>query len=269
MNSKFDKHIEKRLRRWKEEDLIGYCSICGHFGFWQRGDSQSFRESYKCEKCDCALRWRDQASLIVDNFSDGRISNLEKMIELGKMNELDIYEIANRGPFVKRLNKLERYTQSYWQENMARGVTNELGIRNENIESLTFDDQSFDIVLSSDVMEHVEDYEKAFNEILRVLKDDGIYIFSIPIGYPFPEKTVTRAKRIDGKIINILEERFHIAGDGSKCLVFTDFGADLKDIIEKMGGKLSAVRRNLMHPGTIINITYTMKRSSSYCKYGN
>nr|WP_115094497.1 class I SAM-dependent methyltransferase [Synechococcus sp. UW106] len=264
MNSKFSEHIEDRLKNWKEEDLVGYCSICGHFGFWQRGDGKSFRESYQCEKCHCALRWRDQASLIVDNFSDGRISNLEAMVELGYMDGLDIYEIANRGPFVKRLNKLERYTQSYFQENMESGEINELGIRNEDIQNLSFDDKSFDLIISSDVMEHVEDYKRAFKEILRVLKDDGVYIFTIPIGYPFPEKTETRARRIEGRIENFKDKRYHIGGDGSKCLVYTDFGADLKNIVEKMGGKLNAVRRNLMHPATIINITYTMRKASLY-----
>src|SRR5437016_14407750 len=51
---------------------------------------------------------------------------------------------------------------------------------NKNIEQLTFPDNSFDIVITSDVMEHVRLDERAHQEIQRVLKPGGIYLFTVP-----------------------------------------------------------------------------------------
>jgi ubiquinone/menaquinone biosynthesis C-methylase UbiE len=58
-------------------------------------------------------------------------------------------------------------------------------VQNENIlqgfaESLPFDDQTFDVVYSSHVLEHVNDEQKSLSEMRRVLKDDGILIIGVP-----------------------------------------------------------------------------------------
>ncbi|MEK6918919.1 MAG: methyltransferase domain-containing protein [Nanoarchaeota archaeon] len=49
-----------------------------------------------------------------------------------------------------------------------------------NIYSLGFDGESFDIVTSSFVLDHVRELSKAVNGIKRVLKSQGLFIFSIP-----------------------------------------------------------------------------------------
>ena len=45
---------------------------------------------------------------------------------------------------------------------------------------LPFEDKEFDIIFSSNVLEHVDDLEKAFSEMKRVLKDNGMMIHSMP-----------------------------------------------------------------------------------------
>lgn len=47
-------------------------------------------------------------------------------------------------------------------------------------EELPWDDEHFDIVICSEVLEHLPEPEKAISEIYRVLKRDGIGIFSTP-----------------------------------------------------------------------------------------
>jgi len=51
----------------------------------------------------------------------------------------------------------------------------------EDIQSLSFDNESFDIVFASHVMEHIADDHSAIKEIHRVLKPNGIAILPVPI----------------------------------------------------------------------------------------
>lgn len=55
---------------------------------------------------------------------------------------------------------------------------------------LPFDDASFDCVLSSQVLEHVMDYESTFKEIHRVLKPGGISLHTFPSRYGLIEPHV-------------------------------------------------------------------------------
>lgn len=52
-----------------------------------------------------------------------------------------------------------------------------------NADDLPFQNSTFDAVTCFDVLEHVEDHEKAINEIARVLKPGGRAYFSVPL-YP-------------------------------------------------------------------------------------
>ena len=49
------------------------------------------------------------------------------------------------------------------------------------ITALPFDDGFFDLVVACDVIEHVEDDRRAFDELSRVLKSDGTLVFSVPL----------------------------------------------------------------------------------------
>ena len=53
-----------------------------------------------------------------------------------------------------------------WGEAYASG-TSVNGIRHEDLEALSFDDNSIDVVLTSDVLEHVADAYRAHGEIFR------------------------------------------------------------------------------------------------------
>lgn len=53
---------------------------------------------------------------------------------------------------------------------------------------LAFDDQSFDTVFCTQVLEHVFDHKKAFFEISRVLKPGGVFIGSLPMTWQHHEE---------------------------------------------------------------------------------
>ena len=52
--------------------------------------------------------------------------------------------------------------------------------RKEDMNSLTFDDNTFDIVIAHHVLEHIPDDAKAMSELFRVLKPGGKAILSVP-----------------------------------------------------------------------------------------
>lgn len=108
------------------------------------------------------------------------------------------------------------------------------------MESLTFPDESFDVFITQDVMEHVNNPQKVYSEIARVLKPNGVHIFTTPI-YCF-QKTRSRIVIKDGKRLNVLPPIFHgnpIDQNGS--LVTYDWGYDICEIIEKSCGMKSNI----------------------------
>lgn len=59
-------------------------------------------------------------------------------------------------------------------------------IQNANIYALPYADASFDAVIYSEVLEHVEDDQAALHEAWRVLKPNGVLVITVPHAhYPF------------------------------------------------------------------------------------
>jgi len=70
-----------------------------------------------------------------------------------------------------------------------------------NMLSLPFSDNEFDFIFSSLAITHVEDKDKVFKEIHRVLKDDGKVLFS-----------VSHPMRFSTDVINYNNKLFHVIG---------------------------------------------------------
>jgi len=75
------------------------------------------------------------------------------------------------------------------------------GLARANITMLPFPDDFFDIVICSEVMEHVPDEKKAVSEIVRVLKPGGEMAASVP-------------RHLPEKICWLLSEKYHSASGG-------------------------------------------------------
>ncbi|CAN5766007.1 bifunctional 2-polyprenyl-6-hydroxyphenol methylase/3-demethylubiquinol 3-O-methyltransferase UbiG [soil metagenome] len=64
------------------------------------------------------------------------------------------------------------------QQGTAKGFSARFDVA--SAEALPFAAASFDVVICSEVLEHVDDFEAALSEIYRVLKFGGIFLFSAP-----------------------------------------------------------------------------------------
>ncbi|MDY6820683.1 MAG: methyltransferase domain-containing protein [Deferribacterota bacterium] len=58
------------------------------------------------------------------------------------------------------------------------------GISAADITSLPFKSESFDLVICSEVLEHIHDHKKAISEIMRVLKQGKDLVISVPRYWP-------------------------------------------------------------------------------------
>lgn len=113
--------------------------------------------------------------------------------------------------------------------------------RCEDLADLTFDDNSIDLHISQDVMEHVFNPAQVFSEIERTLKPGGFYIFTTPLVNKQNPSTIC-AELIDGEVIHHCPPEYHgnpIDENGS--LVTMNWGYDITDIIYKTSGLMARI----------------------------
>jgi SAM-dependent methyltransferase len=107
--------------------------------------------------------------------------------------------------------------------------------RSEDLMALSYPDQSFDIILTSDTLEHVPDFDVALREIHRVLRPGGKHIFTVPVIWD--RCTRQRAVLEKGSVVHLLPPSYHGTPglDVDDYLVFNEFGGDVVGRIEKAG----------------------------------
>jgi len=111
--------------------------------------------------------------------------------------------------------------------------------------NLSFANDSFDLVISSDIFEHVRKPYAGFSEIHRVLKEGGMHIFSIPFRPTLP-KTTYPVDTSGSQDVFLEPPRYHGSQATGQSLVYTDFGADIFDELAEMG--LPTIAHELQTP---------------------
>ncbi|HZQ52242.1 MAG TPA: class I SAM-dependent methyltransferase [Bryobacteraceae bacterium] len=196
----------------------GFCNICmsptrfvAHT-YW-------LRESYVCERCRTIPRHR-------------AIVEVLNLVKPG-WRDLKMHESSPSPRFLAKFSR--DYSASFFREDLPLGADVD-GDRNEDIENLTFADESFDIFITQDVLEHVFHPDKAVREIVRVLRPEGIHVFTTP-KHKYLLKSFPRASLIDGRIQHLHEPNYHgnPIGDG-RSLVTWDYGADFDDLAQRWSG---------------------------------
>jgi SAM-dependent methyltransferase len=154
-----------------------------------------------------------------------------ELLENKEFQDLKIAEINACGALHPYLKGHPNLYYSEWLPHAEPGEVY-AGVRCEDLQCLTYPDNYFDIILTSETLEHVPDPGKAWQEIHRILKDGGYHIFTVAV-VPSQRTTVTRAKFVDGKRENLLAEAYHGAWGDENMFVYRDFGMDL---VQKLNG---------------------------------
>jgi SAM-dependent methyltransferase len=159
--------------------------------------------------------------------------------------ELHIYNASSHGPIHDFLSSLPKYVSSEYFPDVPLGSVQN-GIHCEDLQSLSFSNSIFDIVISEDVMEHLRYPGSALREIHRVLKKGGYYVFTVPI---YGRKTVVRVDTATNEDVHILPPLYH--GDPLRnegVLAYNDFGLDIVDLCIEHGFEAQLIEFEAQKP---------------------
>ena len=176
------------------------------------------RESQFCASCGSSLRVRVFANVLLEHYA-GEARSIAGLAEEERFRLLDIAELNSIGRMHPLLAPLPRLTYAEYPE--------------QDIQALSYPDASFDLVLTSDTLEHIPDFRRALTETRRVLRPGGRHVFTVPLD-PRLERTRSR----EG-----MTPTYHGRGGGPFALVtrrndmlaYTDFGLDLPDLLREAG----------------------------------
>jgi len=197
----------------------GYCPCCASVttftihGPW-------LRDEYLCDRCQSIPRQRHLVRTLDSLFKD--------------WYGMTMHESSPSLPILAK--RCKRYSYSHYFPGAAPGRI-QCGVRNENIEALTFPDTTFDIFVTQDVLEHVFHPDRALREIHRVLKPGGSHVFTTPKHLSLDTTRCRATIDNSGSVDHLLPEEYHgnPVGDG-KALVTWDFGLDFEHRLSEWVG---------------------------------
>lgn len=203
----------------------GPCPVCGGSDFssaevlwpalitaWQLSTHEisyiNRQQGFHCLRCFNNLRAMGLSAAILREVGyQGTLINFCK-----SSSELRILEINMAGNLTPVISKLPAHRLVNYPE---------FDMQDLNIES-----DSYDLVVHSDTLEHVESPERGLSECRRILRRNGSCIFTIPI-------IVDRM----GRMRSGLEHSYH--GQSDVCmsdqLVYTEFGMDAWKTVLRAG----------------------------------
>ena len=128
--------------------------------------------------------------MLTFDFNRININPEGTMLDLGCGEGRHIFGVMEKFPDLKcigldpHIESLDKAFEGLkFLESISNTTTNFLS---GSAYSLPFSDDSFDLVVCSEVLEHLHDYKDAIKEINRVLKPGGQFLASVPA--EFPEK---------------------------------------------------------------------------------
>jgi hypothetical protein len=177
-----------------------------------------FRDHLLCMTCHSIPRERAFARTLMEHIPGWR--------------DLVVHESspADRSISARMRRECAGYIGSQYWPDLSPGTMRD-GYRSENMEAMSFLNESVDLHCHLDVLEHVNDPEACFREMARTLRPGGHMLFTTPI-YAGKPHTERRARYTATGIEHLSEPEYHgnPIGDGSALVTF-HYGQDFRDII--------------------------------------
>lgn len=220
------------------------CPVCGYRG--PIGDFRAdVRESGYCPACGAWTRIRQMGATLVEIGPALVGRPVATVAELASEPGLRVYNTEAHGSLHAALGGAPGYVASeYFGPELRSGDWGPQGVLHEDLQDLSFEDQSFDLVLSTDVLEHVADPYRAHAEIHRVLRPGGHHVFTVPFLDGSLLDDVRATQGPDGAVEHHAEPIYHIdplrIEEGA--LVFTLFGLEMLPKLARLGLETTVYR---------------------------
>jgi SAM-dependent methyltransferase len=224
------------------KQLPGGCAVCGAAEFtyrpvltqslideWQlsrtEADYTDIQQGLGCGACSANLRSMVLAAAICEQFAN--TGTLQQWAISPSGQSATLLEINEAGSLTPHLSIVPGHRMACYPD--------------VDMHALPFEDDSFDVVVHSDTLEHVSNPVHALGECRRVLRPGGFLAFTVPV--------------IVGRLSRSrlgLPPSFH--GDPAQrrpdFLVHTEFGADMWTFVIEAGFQ-SATLHTRLYPAAI------------------
>jgi SAM-dependent methyltransferase len=215
--------------------IEGACAVCGRDAVFERGTG-SVLGNFTCPHCRATLRYQGQAAALVRCYARHGARSLAALVKEPEFAKLRIYEPGDRGALARFLREVPGHMRTVYRTEVAPGESVD-GVRSEDLMALTFDTGSFDLVITSDIMEHVRHPFVGFAEIHRVLTPGGYHVFTIPVRHPMRATTIPRVDVSSADDVFLVEPTYH-----NSHLVYNDFGHDMLVELDAVGFETEVLR---------------------------
>jgi SAM-dependent methyltransferase len=204
----------------KPTEFAARVDACAACGFKLQVRLRHDETAVRCARCGASAITQSQVDVLVQVCAD--------------LRHHDTYELSAQGPLVRWLRgRVQSLTTSEYFDDVPCG-SRHAGTVCQDVQHLTFADESFDLCTSTEVFEHVEDDLAGFREILRVLRPGGLHVFTVPLN---PQaKTIERTEVQAGRRVSVLPNEFHADRfRGQTVFCYRNYGADIADRLTGVG----------------------------------
>lgn len=228
------------------------CYICGKETHFLIGKGTSLRAA-QCEHCGALLQRSDLVKCLLEELkiSNGKLSDIAVL-----KSQLCILNASANGTIHNALQKMDNYIGTEYMAGIESGKIMWGGVGGGDVlcmdlQNIPFTANSFDLVISEEVMEHIEDYNKAIDEVYRVLRPEGFYIFTIPL----MEGRQTQSRKGKKKYFHGFAPQLYY--------VYTDFGDDMIEILNRHGFKSKVIKPHIFYANdaiTNVDLEYNLDK---------
>ena len=155
------------------------------------------REGSRCAWCGSSLRSGQLAGAIVAAANARTGSDAKRLSALfsdPRARRLLIAEINSAGNLHRYLARCPGLRYSEFGSRSAH-------VPSQDLMNLSYPDASFDLVITSDTLEHVPDIDRALRETLRVLRPGGTHLFTVPVVW---DRATRQRARLEGGVLTHL-----------------------------------------------------------------
>jgi SAM-dependent methyltransferase len=214
---------------------IARCSVCGSLALIS-AKGESLRETCFCTRCSSSNRQRQIAYVACQAIGFAQKKKLSSLKDFVLLDSFTIYNTETKGAIHALLSRTKNYICSeYFGDSHKSGefVNN---VMHQDLADISLGDQSVDLVISSEVFEHIPDPYRAHEEVYRILKKGGRHIFTVPFDQTEFLDDDRATMNSDKKTILLKEPIYHsdwIRPEG--VLVYKIFSLEMLIELKKIG----------------------------------